>query len=109
MKNKPTIAIAMIIKDEANIIKDTLDNLRKYIKDISYFCISDTGSSDNSITIVKDYLKKYHLEGEIYSEKWVNFSTNRNLVLNKCKDKADYILSWDADDRFNGEDKMKYS
>lgn len=95
------VALTMIIKNESSIILETLDNLRENIKDLSYFCICDTGSTDDSIELIQNYLNENNLNGEIYSEKWIDFSHNRNLVMERCaaNTNADYLMMWDADDR----------
>lgn len=93
------IALAMIVKNESNIIIDTLENIRKHIE-IDYYCICDTGSTDNTFNLVNEYLKENKLNGKIYKKEWVDFSSNRNDVLNNCPKEFDYVLNWDADDRF---------
>lgn len=98
----PKIALSMIVKDESHIIIDALENFRKYI-DIEFFCICDTGSTDNTMELIQSYLKDKKLDGLVWSEKWKDFSHNRNLALNKAKEiDSDYILIMDADDRFVG-------
>lgn len=96
-----SICLNMIVKDESEIIVSTFDNIRKYIN-ISKFIISDTGSSDNTISIMEEYFNLNNLPYEIHTDKWVNFEHNRNLALDYCKGKSDYILFFDADDRING-------
>jgi glycosyltransferase involved in cell wall biosynthesis len=44
----------MIVKNESHVIKETLENLCKYIN-FSYYVISDTGSTDNTIQIITDF------------------------------------------------------
>jgi len=46
--SRKTICLNMIVKNESKIIKETLDNICKYIK-LDYWVISDTGSTDNTI------------------------------------------------------------
>jgi tetratricopeptide (TPR) repeat protein len=92
----------MIVKDESEIIISAFNNVRKYI-DISIFIISDTGSSDNTISIMKEYFDQHKLKYEIHSDKWINFEHNRNLALDHCSGKSDYIMFFDADDRITGD------
>lgn len=96
------ICLNMIVKNESAIIEDTLDNIRAHIK-IQHFVICDTGSTDNTVDILKAYFKTHKLTADIYQHKWVDFSHNRNLALQQCEGKAEYILFFDADDRFHGE------
>ncbi|ESK38091.1 hypothetical protein P256_02015 [Acinetobacter nectaris CIP 110549] len=99
---KMTICLNMIVKNEANIIVETLNNIRSFIE-IDYIVICDTGSSDGTQEIIKSYLDRYHLQGEVLEHIWKDFAHNRNLALDACKGKSDYILVFDADDRFYGD------
>lgn len=96
-----TICLNMIVKNESHIIKTTLINLLKYIP-ITYYVISDTGSTDNTIEIIKDFFKENNINGEIYNDEWKDFGYNRSLALKYAFNKTDYLLIFDADDKFNG-------
>jgi glycosyltransferase involved in cell wall biosynthesis len=62
MNNKSSICLNMIVKNEKHIIKETLDNLTKYIN-FNYWIISDTGSTDGTQEFIKEYfIKKIFLE-----------------------------------------------
>jgi hypothetical protein len=95
------ICLNMIVKDEAEIIIDTFDNLRLNFS-FHNFIISDTGSKDNTIILIKEYCSIHKIKLEIHNDTWVNFGHNRNLALSHCKGKSDYILFFDADDRIQG-------
>ena len=47
-------------------------------------------------------LLKKAIKGEIHHDKWVNFAHNRNCALQHAQGKTDYVLIFDADDRFEG-------
>lgn len=100
----PKIALSMIVKNESNIIIDALENFRKHI-DIDFFCICDTGSTDNTFELIESYLKENSLNGLVWREQFIDFSYNRNLTLEKCRSiySCDYFLNMDADDRFTDE------
>jgi glycosyltransferase involved in cell wall biosynthesis len=49
-----SICLAMIVKDEEHILAQTLANLIQYIP-ITDYCISDTGSSDKTVEIIKTF------------------------------------------------------
>ncbi|MDH3001201.1 hypothetical protein A1D23_12140 [Chelonobacter oris] len=97
-----TICLNMIVKDESDIIRDTLENIVRHVH-IDYWVISDTGSTDNTVKIITDFFTTKNISGEIHHAHWVNFSHNRNLALKQCEGKTDYILIFDADDRIEGE------
>lgn len=92
-----TLCLCMIVKNERKIIKRLLDSIIDYI---DYYVICDTGSTDNTIEIVKEYMEKKNIFGEIYYEEWKSFGENRSSLLEKCHMKSDYLLLADADYEF---------
>ena len=97
-----TICLAMIVKDESHVILDTLKNIMDHIP-IDYWVISDTGSSDNTMDIIQTFFRERRIQGELIQRPWVDFSHNRNEVLQHAFQKTDYLLMFDADDSFVGE------
>ncbi len=95
-----TICLAMIVKDEAHCIVRCLESVKPYI---NYWVICDTGSTDDTKKVIKEYLKD--IPGELLDKEWSDFSTNRNHALEAAKDKADYSLVIDADDYLIVENK----
>ena len=96
-----SICLNMIVKNESHVIKSTLENLYKYIK-FSYYVISDTGSTDNTISIIKDFFDSNNIKGEIYNDEWKDFGYNRTLALNYAYKKTEYLFIFDADDNIHG-------
>lgn len=90
---KKTLCLNMIVKNEGKNIKRCLQNVKNYI---DYYVICDTGSTDNTINIIKEELKG--IPGEVLSHKWVNFEHNRNLALKAAENKSDYLIICDADE-----------
>jgi glycosyltransferase involved in cell wall biosynthesis len=97
----PSICLSMIVKNEAHCITRCLDSVKPYI---DYWIICDTGSTDNTQEIIKEYMKD--IPGELHNKSWVDFSTNRNQALELSKNKADYSLIIDADDFLVVEDNF---
>jgi len=95
----------MIVKNESHVIKETLENLCKYIN-FSYYVISDTGSTDNTIQIIKDFFNERNIRGEIYNDNWKDFGYNRSLALKYAHKKTDYLFIFDADDKIFGNFKF---
>lgn len=89
----------MIVKNEAHIIKETLQSVSKYI---DYYVISDTGSTDGTQTIIKKYFDSINIQGEIHQDEWRDFGYNRSLALKHCSGKGDYAFVIDADDLIMG-------
>jgi glycosyltransferase involved in cell wall biosynthesis len=90
----PTLCLCMIVKNESKIITRLFDSV---ISIIDSYCICDTGSTDNTIEIIKNYFDKKNIIGKIITEPFINFAHNRNFALNACTGISDYILLLDAD------------
>ena len=99
--DKKTICLNMIVKNESAIILDTLENIITHVP-LDYYVISDTGSDDNTADIIKQFFDEKGIQGEIHHDEWVNFAHNRNCALQHAQGKTDYVLIFDADDRFEG-------
>ena len=108
----PRICLNMIIKNEEHVILRCLDNIRHLVDAIA---IVDTGSTDKTIKIVKDYMLKYNLPGGIISEEWLDdFGLNRTSALryaenvmavrNTISETPWYVFFMDADNEAFGSD-----
>lgn len=89
----------MIVKNESHIIHECLNSIYKYI---DYWVISDTGSTDGTQDIIKNFFAEKGIPGELHQDEWKNFGHNRTVALRHCDDKCDYIWMIDADDRVEG-------
>lgn len=109
-----TICLCMIVKNEAHVIRETLECVHKYI---DYYVINDTGSTDNTIEVIKTFFNEKNIKGEVVEHefrtckchgpeykkyKWFHFGWNRTYALNQCVGKSDYIMIMDADDLIHG-------
>lgn len=83
----------MIVKNESDVVLRCLDSV---IDVIDYWVIVDTGSSDDTIEKITNFLQK--IPGEMHQRPWRNFGENRSEAYLLAKGKADYILFMDADD-----------
>jgi len=89
-----SIALNMIVKNESKIITKLFDSV---ISIIDTYCICDTGSTDNTIDVIKTYFDNKNIKGKIITEPFRNFEYNRNISLQSCFGMSDYILLLDAD------------
>ena len=96
-----TICLNMIVKNEASIIVDTLNNILAHIR-IDYWVIADTGSDDGTQDIIQAFFQQHGIPGELLQHEWKNFGHNRELALQAAQGKSDYVFFFDADDRFEG-------
>src|ERR1700722_18328602 len=92
---RSTICLNMIVKNESKVIKRCLASL---LPIIDYWVIVDTGSTDETQQIIKDFMKENGVPGELYERQWIDFSHNRNEALNLARGKADYVFFIDADE-----------
>ena len=97
-----TICLNMIVKNEANIIAETLANVLAHIR-IDYWVICDTGSSDDTMNIVQSFFDQRGIAGQLLQHPWKNFGQNRQWALEAAEGKTDYVLFFDADDRIEGQ------
>ena len=96
-KQTCTMCLVMIVKDEEDTIKKCLTSVSPYI---SYWVIVDTGSSDNTIQVIKETMDELGIPGELHERPWVNFEVNRTESLELAKNKCDFRWIIDADDTF---------
>ena len=94
--NVPKICLNMIVKNESTIIIRLLESVTPLIDS---YCICDTGSTDNTITLIQEYCESKNIPGKIIEESFRDFGYNRSYALKFCNDmkNADYILLMDAD------------
>ena len=89
----------MIVKNETHIIRECLESVAPYI---DYWIISDTGSTDGTQDLIKQFFADKGIPGELYQDEWKGFGHNRTLALRHCDGKADYAWVIDADDKIEG-------
>lgn len=89
------IGLCLIVKNEAHIIRESMSCTLPLI---DTFSIVDTGSTDNTIEVIKDFYKEKGIEGVVHERPWKNFGHNRSESLQLCDGLMDYILVIDADD-----------
>lgn len=102
---KPTICLDMIVKNESKVITRCIESILPLI---DYWVIVDTGSTDGTQQIIKDFMKEKGIPGELHEKPWVNFAHNRNQALELAKNKADYVFFIDADEYLEYEPDFKF-
>tara|TARA_Y100000593_G_scaffold82211_1_gene154280 strand:+ start:4900 stop:6234 length:1335 start_codon:yes stop_codon:yes gene_type:complete len=95
-----TKSLVMIVKNEEHIIKECLESMAP---NIDRYDITDTGSTDNTKKIIKEFFDEKGIPGEIYDHEWDGFGKARTQAFrNAEKGGADYGWVIDADDVFVG-------
>lgn len=92
-KNKPTLAVALIVKNEAKHLAACLDTVSGWVDEI---VILDAGSTDDTEEIARKYTDRFYLNAP-----WPGFGPQRRLAQEHVA--SDYILWLDADERVTPE------
>lgn len=82
----------MMVRNEAHVIRRALLSVKGII---DYWIICDTGSTDDTCSIIRETLQD--IPGELHEVPWVNFGHNRTQIVQLGFNKADYLLIMDAD------------
>jgi glycosyltransferase involved in cell wall biosynthesis len=87
----------MIVKNEANTVLRCLDSVGPLV---DFVLVGDTGSTDGTQRVIRDWLDKRGIAGEVFDEPWRDFAYNRSVGLARLRRKAevDYAFVMDADD-----------
>lgn len=92
-----SLSVCMIVKNEEEVLKRCLNCVKQIADEI---VIVDTGSTDNTVNIAREFTNK------VYNFKWCyDFSKARNYSFSKAT--KDYIMWLDADDVILEEDICK--
>ena len=92
---RPAICLAMIVRNEAHVVKEALNSIAPYI---SSWVIVDTGSDDGTQALIADHMAGLGRPGKLYERPWRNFGDNRTEALTLAQGHGDYIWVVDADD-----------
>ena len=104
--DRPTLAFATMCKNEEHVIGQVLEAVAPYI---DYLVVADTGSTDRTLDIVREYMERHNIPGEIHVDEWEGFDKNKNKMMSYVYDKSDYVLHLDADDILAGDFSFNYS
>lgn len=108
---KSLICLLMMVKNEEKRITVSFDSVKNFV---DTFIILDTGSTDNTIPIIKEYCDKNKINLHLKEEPFVNFEVSRNVSLDFADEVIDknnpkYILLLDCNDELkNGETLYKF-
>lgn len=91
--SKPTIAVALIVKNEAQHLKACLETVHDWVDEI---VVLDSGSTDNTKEIANQFTDKFFV-----NESWPGFGPQRRLAQSHVE--SDYVLWLDADERVTPE------
>ncbi|WP_070968101.1 glycosyltransferase family 2 protein [Vibrio sonorensis] len=91
--SKPTIAVALIVKNEAQHLKACLETVHDWVDEI---VILDSGSTDNTEQVARTFTDKFFV-----NDNWPGFGPQRRLAQSYVE--SDYVFWLDADERVTPE------
>ena len=92
-----TIGLCMIVKNETSVIRRCLESTLPLV---DYILVVDTGSTDGTQQMIRDFLAEHKIKGAVIDEPWRDFAYNRSFALERLRqvDDVDYAMIIDADD-----------
>ena len=93
---KPTLAVALIVKNEAKNLDACLKTVAEWVDEI---VILDSGSTDETEKVARKYTEKFHVNKD-----WPGFGPQRRLAQEYVE--SDFVLWLDADERITEELKV---
>lgn len=105
-RNKSHIALLMMVKNESKRILQSLKSVMGTVKSV---VIYDTGSTDNTIDIIRDFCESNMLPLHLKSGIFEDFSTSRNVSLDFADQFSDidYLLLLDGNDELKRGDLLQ--
>lgn len=93
-----SISLCMIVKNEEHFIRNCLNSVLPIVDEI---VIADTGSTDNTVSIAKEF------NANIFQFEWIDdFAAARNATIEKAT--KDWILILDADEEIALSDLIQF-
>lgn len=89
--SKLPVSVYIICQNEAQHIRRVLES----VKDMDEVIIVDSGSTDETLEIAKEYTDK------IYHQNWLGFAGQKEFAKNLCSN--DWVLNLDADEQLTTE------
>ena len=100
------IAVLLMVKNEKKRLHVSLESVKNFADSLVIF---DTGSTDNTIQICKEFSEKYNIPLRLKEGTFVDFSTSRNESLEFADsfEDIDYLLLMDTNDELRGGDNLR--
>jgi glycosyltransferase involved in cell wall biosynthesis len=107
-RTKPTIGAIMMVKNEHKRIHVSLNSV---VGHVDALIIYDTGSTDNTVDIIKEFSKKHEINLYMISGEFIDFATSRNVSLEYADTKdVHYLVLLDTNDELkNGEGLREFA
>lgn len=89
------LGLCMIVRNERDVIERCLQHVAPFI---DTWTVVDTGSTDGTQELVRDFFEKLQMPGAMHERPWVNFGHNRTEALELARDRSEYLFFIDADE-----------
>lgn len=96
------LELVMIVKNSGEVLRKCLRSVKPYI---DHWTILDTGSVDNTMDIIREEMKE--IDGNLYQEGFIDFSTTRNRSLELSSGKCKYTIILDDSYELRGGDNLR--
>lgn len=106
MSKKNHIALLMMLKNEEKRLHVSLESVVGYVDSL---IIYDTGSTDRTISILKEFSEKHLIPLRLKEGQFVNFCESRNVSLDFADtfEDVDFLLLLDCNDVLKGGDDLR--
>jgi len=96
----------MMVKNEQKRLHVTLDSVIGHVDSLVVF---DTGSTDNTVQILKNFSAKHNIPLRLKEGEFENFSASRNVSLDFADtfEDIDYLVLLDTNDELRGGDELR--
>ena len=90
------LVLILMVRNESRILERCLTSVKDVV---DAFCIHDTGSTDKTVEIAKEFLEKGKYKGCVTTSEWKNFGFNRTSSFEEAQN---YLktMDWDLKDTY---------
>lgn len=82
MEKRAKICLSVIVKNESHVIERMLNSVYPIL---DYYCVVDTGSTDGTQDIIRDFFKEKGIPGKVIDHEWINFEDARNRAIKETQ------------------------
>jgi hypothetical protein len=101
---KHLLVCAIMVKNEEERIIRTIASCQSIV---NKYIILDTGSTDNTVNVITKYCELNNIQLKLCYKPFVDFSKNRNYLIDECYNESEYILFLDSNDEVKQPELIK--
>ena len=77
------LVLTQIVKNEAHVITRMLNSIKPIVDIV---CLADTGSTDDTIEVVKNWGTQNNIETHVFERTFDNFENSRNYSIQMARE-----------------------